>query len=220
MGDMGPTTIFLIGGVAAVLAAAVGGGMKAFGVEIPLLAKPRQQAFGLIVGVCLIALGLANDGWFSGPRGSPETNMAQANAAQADAPARNEAGAAGNAAAPAAIPAPGSSGEGPTGAALLAAAGSDDLEGVRRNLTPTTFTARAPQGMNALMIAADKCRMGIARYILGSGMIDRNAINARNEFGDTALDIARGTDSDLREQGVANRPRCAPLIPVLATYAH
>jgi hypothetical protein len=216
---MGPTEIFLTGGVAAVLAAAIGGGLKAFGVEIPLLAKPRQQAFGLIVGICLIILGLANDGWFSSLRNAPDTKVAQVNAAGADEPAMTRPQTPGGAVIPAATRAAGTSPTGlPSGPALLEAVINDDLEGVRRNLNATTFTARGTEGMTALMIAANNCRVGIAVFILQSGRISRAAINARNEFGDTALRIAAGTDSELRDRGM-NVARCPQLVPLLQPYA-
>jgi hypothetical protein len=55
---MGPTEILVSGGVAAILAAIAGGGLKAFGVEVPLLASVRRQALLVLVGAVLIALGL------------------------------------------------------------------------------------------------------------------------------------------------------------------
>lgn len=55
---MDTTQILVTGGVAAVLAAIVGGGLKAFGIELPLLASVRRQALLMIVGVILIGLGL------------------------------------------------------------------------------------------------------------------------------------------------------------------
>lgn len=55
---MGATEILVSGGVAAILAAIVGGGLKAFGVELPLLASVRRQAVLLVVGGLLVALGL------------------------------------------------------------------------------------------------------------------------------------------------------------------
>ena len=55
---MGATEILVSGGVAAILAAIVGGGLKAFGVELPLLASVRRQSLLLGVGVVLVALGL------------------------------------------------------------------------------------------------------------------------------------------------------------------
>lgn len=54
---MGPTEILVSGGVAAVLAAVVGGGLKAFGIELPLLASVGRQALLMLVGVVLILLG-------------------------------------------------------------------------------------------------------------------------------------------------------------------
>jgi len=55
---MGPTEILVSGGVAAILAAIAGGGLKAFGVEVPLLASVRRQALLVLVGALLVALGL------------------------------------------------------------------------------------------------------------------------------------------------------------------
>jgi hypothetical protein len=58
---MGSTEILISGGVAALLAAIVGGGLKAFGIELPLLASMQRQALLLVVGVALIGLGLYAD---------------------------------------------------------------------------------------------------------------------------------------------------------------
>ena len=55
---MGSEEILVSGGVAAVLAAAAGGGLKAFGVEMPLLATAKQQMLTVAVGAVLIAVGL------------------------------------------------------------------------------------------------------------------------------------------------------------------
>jgi hypothetical protein len=55
---MGAEEILVSGGVAAILAAVVGGGLKAFGVELPLLASVQRQGILLVVGVALIGLGL------------------------------------------------------------------------------------------------------------------------------------------------------------------
>ena len=55
---MGTTEILVSGGVAAILASVVGGGLKAFGVELPLLASVRRQMLLLVVGALLVALGL------------------------------------------------------------------------------------------------------------------------------------------------------------------
>lgn len=55
---MGATEILVSGGVAALLAAIVGGGLKAFGVELPLLASVRRQALLLVAGAALVGLGL------------------------------------------------------------------------------------------------------------------------------------------------------------------
>ena len=89
---MGPAEILVSGGVAAVLAAVAGGGLKAFGVELPLLATVKRQALVMIVGAGLIALGL-----MSGPldRAAPDGGTAspdavKAETAQAPAPADKE----------------------------------------------------------------------------------------------------------------------------------
>ena len=69
----------------------------------------------------------------------------------------------------------------------------------------------------ALMIAADKCRVEIGKHILHSGILHGDEINNVNGFGDTALAIARGTDSDKRAKGVES-PRCAELVPELQSF--
>ncbi len=50
--------ILVGGGVAALLAALVGGGSKAFGIELPVLASVKRQALMAIVVVVLVGLGL------------------------------------------------------------------------------------------------------------------------------------------------------------------
>jgi hypothetical protein len=54
----GPTEILVGGGVAAILAAAIGGGLKAFGVEIPHAASPGRQLFLLLAGLMMVAAGV------------------------------------------------------------------------------------------------------------------------------------------------------------------
>jgi hypothetical protein len=54
----GPTEILVGGGVAAVLAAAIGGGLKAFGVEIPLAASTPRQLLLLFAGLTMVAAGV------------------------------------------------------------------------------------------------------------------------------------------------------------------
>lgn len=61
----GAAEILVSGGVAAVLAAVAGGGLKAFGVELPLLATVKRQLLVMVVGVGLIGLGLASGSLFS-----------------------------------------------------------------------------------------------------------------------------------------------------------
>ncbi|MGA9583431.1 MAG: hypothetical protein WBR13_15835, partial [Allosphingosinicella sp.] len=65
---MGAAEILVSGGVAAVLAAVAGGGLKAFGVELPLLATIQRQALVMMAGIALIALGLFAGG--TGGKGS------------------------------------------------------------------------------------------------------------------------------------------------------
>jgi hypothetical protein len=79
---MGPTEILVSGGVAAILAAIAGGGLKAFGVEVPLLASVKRQAILVLVGVLLIAVGLLE------PRLSGKGEVA---AAPADPPSASPA---------------------------------------------------------------------------------------------------------------------------------
>lgn len=56
---MGTTEILVSGGVAAILAAMVGGGLKAFGVELPILTSVRRQSLLALAGVSLLLLGLS-----------------------------------------------------------------------------------------------------------------------------------------------------------------
>ena len=55
---MGSEEILVSGGVAAFLAGVAGGGLKAFGVELPLLATVKRQLLAVAAGAVLIALGL------------------------------------------------------------------------------------------------------------------------------------------------------------------
>jgi len=55
---MGTEEILITAGVVAVLAAIAGGGLKGFGVEVPLLASLRRQVALLVVGAALLGLGL------------------------------------------------------------------------------------------------------------------------------------------------------------------
>jgi hypothetical protein len=55
---VGPTEILVGGGVAALLAAVAGGGLKAFGVEVPALASVRRQVLLAIAGLALVTVGL------------------------------------------------------------------------------------------------------------------------------------------------------------------
>ena len=58
---MGATEILVSGGVAAVLASLVGGGLKAFGIELPILASVRRQILLAVAGLGLLASGLLVD---------------------------------------------------------------------------------------------------------------------------------------------------------------
>lgn len=87
---MGAAEILVSGGVAAVLAAVAGGGLKAFGVELPLLASVKRQALVMIAGAGLIALGLLAG---SGLPGAPPDARPEA-AKDGEAPADDSAGAA------------------------------------------------------------------------------------------------------------------------------
>ena len=78
---MGPTEILVSGGVAAILAAVAGGGLKAFGVEVPLLASVRRQILLVLVGAVLVALGL----FASRPPGKDEGVAAPSGPASATA---------------------------------------------------------------------------------------------------------------------------------------
>ncbi len=98
------------------------------------------------------------------------------------------------------------------GARLLTAAAHGDLDGVMRYLNPETFNARAAEGLNALMVAADQCYPRVGRYILSVAGPMHLDVNATNDWHDTALAISLGTDSNLRALGIV-RPRCAELSP-------
>ncbi len=53
-----PAEILITGGVVATLASVVGGGMKAFGAELPLIASLRRQLLLFCIGTAFVALGL------------------------------------------------------------------------------------------------------------------------------------------------------------------
>lgn len=59
--------ILVSGGVAAMLAGVAGGGLKAFGVEVPLLATVKRQLLTVAAGVALIAVGLLSGSGFLSP---------------------------------------------------------------------------------------------------------------------------------------------------------
>lgn len=95
---MDSAEILVSGGVAAVLAAVAGGGLKAFGVELPLLATVKRQVLVMIVGSGLIALGLASGagmfrGLAAGGNGPAEANSSAPVAANASVAVANEAAA-------------------------------------------------------------------------------------------------------------------------------
>jgi len=103
------------------------------------------------------------------------------------------------------------------GEALLAAAWRGDLDGVRRNLTPETFKSTSPEGLNALMMAADRCNIDMALFLLNSGVLSAFDVNRRNAWKNTALEIARGTPKEKRDQGL-DEPRCIALAPILQSF--
>jgi hypothetical protein len=53
---------FLIAGLASVIAAVVGGGLKAFGIEIPVLSSRTRQTILGLLGVILIGAAILNQG--------------------------------------------------------------------------------------------------------------------------------------------------------------
>lgn len=65
---MGSEEILVSGGVAAMLGGVVGGGLKAFGIEVPLLATVKRQALAVAVGFVLVALGLLSGSGILGPK--------------------------------------------------------------------------------------------------------------------------------------------------------
>jgi hypothetical protein len=75
---MGSEEILVSGGVAAMLGGVVGGGLKAFGVEVPLLATVKRQLLAVALGLLLIALGLLSGSGMLAP------TPAQTGAARAD----------------------------------------------------------------------------------------------------------------------------------------
>lgn len=56
--EVGTTEILVSGGVAALLAALAGGGLKAFGVEVPALSSVRRQVLLALAGLALVAIAL------------------------------------------------------------------------------------------------------------------------------------------------------------------
>ena len=97
---MGTAEILITAGVVAVLGAVVGGGLKGFGVEVPLLASVRRQVALVVVGAVLLGLGLytpsspGKDGKASSPKQADAAGPAEGNAAVPAAPAVNTAAAA------------------------------------------------------------------------------------------------------------------------------
>lgn len=86
--------ILITAGVVAVLAAVAGGGLKGFGVEVPLLASVRRQVMLLLVGAGLVGLGLYSARMPQGEAGKAEAASGDADAAGPPA---------GNAAVPSAV---------------------------------------------------------------------------------------------------------------------
>jgi hypothetical protein len=84
--------ILITAGVVAILASVAGGGLKGFGIEVPLLASLRRQVLLMIVGAGLLGLGL----WL--PQRDAQQSQAAADQANAVGPV------AGNVAAPATQP--------------------------------------------------------------------------------------------------------------------
>src|SRR5690349_3477749 len=63
--------ILVSGGVAAMLAGVAGGGLKAFGVEVPLLATVKRQLLTVAAGVALIGVGLVSGSGLLNPAAAP-----------------------------------------------------------------------------------------------------------------------------------------------------
>ncbi len=89
--------ILITAGVVAVLAAIAGGGLKGFGVEVPLLASLRRQVALLLVGAALLGLGL-----YKSQEGGPAMAAAEPPLANAAGQAANNVATAPPPAAPAA----------------------------------------------------------------------------------------------------------------------
>ena len=87
---MGIPEILITAGVVAVLGSVVGGGLKGFGVEVPLLASIRRQAGLLVVGALLLGLGLYSARL---PQAAPGKAEAEAKPAAEPKPAAAEASA-------------------------------------------------------------------------------------------------------------------------------
>lgn len=68
---MGSAEILVSGGVAAMLAGVAGGGLKAFGVEVPLLATVKRQLLAVALGIALIGLGLVSGAGLLTPAPAP-----------------------------------------------------------------------------------------------------------------------------------------------------
>ena len=52
-----PAEILITGGVVAILAAAIGGGLKAFGFELPLVSTVKRQALLFVIGIAFLGSG-------------------------------------------------------------------------------------------------------------------------------------------------------------------
>ena len=90
---MGTPEILITAGVVAILGAVVGGGLKGFGVEVPLLASVKRQAALVVVGAVLLGLGLyepsspGKDGKGAPPKQAEAAGPPEGNAAVPAAPA-------------------------------------------------------------------------------------------------------------------------------------
>lgn len=90
---MGTTEILITAGVVAVLGSVVGGGLKGFGVEVPLLASVRRQMVLLAVGVALLGLGLFGGQLQPGDGGKADGAAATADKGEGNAAASSAAAA-------------------------------------------------------------------------------------------------------------------------------
>lgn len=66
------TTILLTAGLACVIAAIIGGGLRAFGIEVPILQSGRRQLGLGLFGAALMVIAMVMNGG-SGQQSSPQT---------------------------------------------------------------------------------------------------------------------------------------------------